>query len=350
MATRSLTPGAEGIAGKLGGSVLAAIRSGVGMTQESLAELVRQAPSTVQAWESGRRPLARQSVQDQQRLLRHLRHQGASPALINVLVQAVFVDSIYTDMLAQEGDPHPLSLVVPDRTTTELLAWPLTGVVPRELRTAAPRLHVPAGVRSSVARELRQAADAVPSNDRGAMMRRQVKFLVAHDEESRGWVAEQVRSETRVGVDLRSWTPAWAVARSQAVASSHQGDLEPLRRFIAQALSNEQGIEANLNYWAYWVGESPEVWTEDSDMTHGRSDWLGDRLLESLLDGVAHAPYRELCIHALWSLLRWRRHLAGPAATKHRIGEAARLGMESDQLSPEARSRLEQVLYLAESG
>lgn len=67
-------------------------------------------------------------------------------------------------------------------------------------------------------------------------------------------------------------------------------------------------ISANLNYWAYWVGESSATWNTDSAMTRpAASTWDGTSLLETLLRGIVHAPYRDLCAHTLWALLLLRR-------------------------------------------
>lgn len=350
MPTTALTPGAEEVAGRIAGAVLAALRAEAGRTQEQLAEQLRVGVSTVQAWESGRRSLVRASFQDLQRLNRQLRINGTAPALLHVLDQALLVDAIYSDM-ANDGDaPHPLALVVPDRTLTELLAWPLSGAPPRQLRSSrAARLHVSPGVRDSVASSLRAAADRSAPDERGAMMRRQVKFLVAENGPSQDWLRQYAALDVRAQTDLGSWSPQWAVARSQAVSSAHAGDLDPLRRFIHHGLSDDAGIEANLSYWAYWVGEHTALWTEDADMTRPAPDWTGDRLLASLIDGVVHAPYRELCVHALWSLLRSRRHLIRDRRTARRVLDAAETSLACDSLDGDARRRLEQVQYLAES-
>lgn len=350
MAHRTLTAGADELAGRVGGAVLAAIRSGMGTTQEQLAERLQIGLSTVQAWEAGRRPLVNASYQDLQRLNRRLRQDGATPALMNVLDQALLVDTIYTDMAVDDGEQHPLALVVPDRTVTELLAWPLTGTPPRDLNGTKARLHVPAGVRDAVALSLTTAADRNHALDeRGAMMRRQVKFLVGGVPGCQGWVDTQIAAEVRATPDLRTWSPHWAVARSQAVATAHAGDLEPLRRFIERGLADDAGIEANLNYWAYWVGEHSVPWTQDSDMARAATDWSGDRLLDSLVEGVVHAPYRELCVHALWALLRRRSHLLKSADVPARVSQAAEQALATGELDVGARRRLEQVLYLTES-
>lgn len=348
MSGPTLTAGAGELAGRIGGAVLAAIRTELHQTQEALAERMRVGLSTIQAWESGRRPLVNASYQDLQRLNRRLRVDGASPALMHVLDQALLVDSIYTDMIAAEPGQHPLELIVPDRTLTELLVWPLTGVPPRQLRSSRTRLHVAAGVRDAVAAGLRAAADRSRLDERGAMMRRQVKFLVAGNAASEDWIRVRASADVRSIPDLRSWSPQWAVTRSQAVSTAHSGDLEPLRRFIDRGLADDLGIAANLNYWAYWVGERTTPWTEDADMNRA-AEWSGERLLDSLIDGVVHAPYRELCVHALWALLRNRSYLLRRHQAAARVAAAAAIALDTVELDADARRRLEQVRYLAES-
>jgi transcriptional regulator with XRE-family HTH domain len=349
MVGRALTAGADELAGRIGGAVLAAIRTELRHTQEALAEQMQVGLSTVQAWESGRRPLVNASFQDLQRLNRRLRVDGAAPGLMHVLDQALLVDSIYIDIATAEASQHPLALIVPDRTLTELLAWPITGTPPRQLRSTRARLQVAPGVRDAIAAGLRDAADRSALDERGAMMRRQVKFLVAENPASAEWVRAQVAAEVRSHTDLRTWSPEWTVTRSQAVSSAHAGDLDPLRRFIDQGLAGEALVDANLNYWAYWVGEHTAPWTQDADMIRLPADWSGERLLDSLVDGIVHAPYRELCVHALWALLRRRSHLIRRDQTAGRITAAADVALSTVELDAAARRRLEQVRYLAES-
>lgn len=350
MVDDTLTASADELAGRIGGAVLAAIRTELHISQEALAERLQVGLGTVQAWESGRRPLVKASFQDLQRISRRLRLEGAPSELLHVLDQALLVDSIYIDMRSADQDRHPLALIVPDRTLTELLAWPLTGDPPRQLRTTKARLHIAPGVRDAVAASLREVADRSAPDERGAMMRRQVKFLVADNPASAEWVRAQVLADVRSHPDIRTWSPQWAVARSQAVSMAHAGDLDPLRRFITQGLADETAADANLNYWAYWVGEHATPWTQDADMTRrAAAGWSGDRLLDSLVDGVAHAPYRELCIHTLWALLRRRSHLMRRGRGAERVTETADLVLSRAELTNDARRRLEQVRYLAES-
>lgn len=349
MARRALTAGEAEVSGRVAGAVLAAVRAEVGRTQDTLAQDLDVGVTTVQGWESGRRPLVRASFQDLQRLMRQLRLAGAAPALMHVLDQALLVDAIYADLAVPSAKQHPLALVVPDRTMTELLAWPLTGVLPRHLHGTKARLLIPSAVQDAVAGELRAAADRTGFDQRGAMLRRQVKYLVTSNQRSDDWVRAQSAADIRAQPDLRTWSPAWPLARSQAVSAAHDGDREPLRLFIDRALSSDAAIEANLAYWAYWVGEHDALWTTDADMIRAGSDWTGERLLNSLVGGVVQAPYRELSIHALWALLQKKGRLLRRPGVAGRVSDAAKKVLDSSELDSESRRRVEQVRYLAES-
>lgn len=80
-----------------------------------------------------------------------------------------------------------------------------------------------------------------------------------------------------------------------------------------------------------------------------RSEWFGERLLDSLIDGIVTAPYRELCVHALWALLRQRGHLLKQPEVALRASVATRRALDGTELEESSRRRLEQVNYLAES-
>lgn len=163
------------------------------------------------------------------------------------------------------------------------------------------------------------------------------------------WVRARAAQDVRAHVNLRTWSPLWPVARSQAMSSAQVGDPEPLRQFIERGLGDDTTMGANLTYWAYWVGEHTAAWTRDADMINPSADWPGDRLLDSLIHGVTKAPYRELCIHSLWALLRQRGRLLRRPAAADRVRRAAELALDTATLEISARQRLEQIRYLAES-
>jgi hypothetical protein len=184
------------------------------------------------------------------------------------------------------------------------------------------------------------------------MLRRQARFLLAQadDPAARQWAASTEARDLRAPGDLRTWTPRWAAARSTAHVAAAAGNLDPLHRFIDQGLADDRLISANLNYWAYWSGEAPGTWNADSAMTRpAASTWDGTLLLGTLLRGIVHAPYRDLCAHTLWALLLLRHPQLTSPRQLTAIKSAVSHALQAGALRPSARQRLEQVSYLTRS-
>jgi transcriptional regulator with XRE-family HTH domain len=349
-----LTAGKGGVlAGRVGGAVLATMRTRIPLTQEELAERLQVSPTTVQAWERGRKPLVNMPFARLQSLRRELDATGADPGLLRLWDKALDADVMLAALDTTDPERHPLAQVVPDRTATELLAWPISGQLPRQLAKTNAVLPVGRGELSAVTAALREVADrAGGDGEKPSMLRRQVKFLLAmtDDPVARQWAAEAELGDLRSPGDLRQWTPRWPVARSAAHAAAAAGDLDPLHRFIDQGLSDDRLISANLNYWAYWAGEYAAPWNGDSAMTQpGDDTWTGTRLLGTLLRGIVHAPYRDLCAHALWALLLRQRQLAASPQRRSQIQSAVSQALQAGGLAPSARQQLEQVNYLVGS-
>jgi transcriptional regulator with XRE-family HTH domain len=354
LSATGLTAGQGGVlAGRVGGAVLAAMRAQIPMTQEELAERLRVSLSTVQAWERGRKPLVNVPYTRLQSLHREMDAAGASPDLLALWDKALGADVVLAALDTPDPERHPLALVVPDRTATELLAWPLSGQLPRQLAKTKADLAVGHGELAVVTAALREAADrAGGDGEQPGMLRRQVKYLLAQadDPAARQWAADAELSDLRAPGNLRQWTPGWAVARSAAHTAAAAGDLDPIHRFIDRGLIDDRLINANLNYWAYWAGEYPAPWHGDSAMTQPGDDaWSGTRLLGTLLRGIVHAPYRDLCALSLWALLLRRRHLAASPQRRTQIESAVSQALQAGGLAPSARQCLEQVNYLARS-
>jgi transcriptional regulator with XRE-family HTH domain len=344
-----LTGCEAGVSGRVAGAVLRAVRSQVGLTQADLAERLDAGLTTVQGWETGRRPLVNVRYGELQRIRRTLQAAGARPSLLRVWDQALTADSILEWMDTRDPQAHPLAWVVPDRTLTELLAWPISGSTPRELVGLQAQLHVESAVRDHLATHLRDVSDQVFIDGiTGAMLRRQAKYLVAKHRASGEWVKDALRRDACWRVDLSTWSPAWPVARSNAVSAALAGDLDPLLRFTREGLASEQNIHANLTYWAYWVGEINVQWGADADMvTAGSYPWSGEMLAGSLVKGLVGAPYRELCAHTLWSLLMQKRRLIANASVRGAVSEAVEVALSTTGVVSElARNRLDQVRYL----
>lgn len=334
------------LSGRVSGAVLAAVRRQVGLTQERLAERLGVGLTTLQAWESGRNPLPRLPYGRLRQVRRSLAAAGAEHRLLRQWDAALDADSVLADLDGVDPLEHPLAHTVPDRATTDLLAWPLTGQPPRALVGDNITLNVGRGERAAAAAALRRVVDVDGAPEpESAMLRRQVVYLVADDPASQGWLAEQRRRDAARARDLRTWSPEWPVARSAAVTAASSGDLEPLHRFLAEGLADEATITANLNYWAYWAGETGETWSADGLMLEPAT-WSGERLLETLLFGIDGAPYADLSAHTLWALLRARRQLAMDPAWRPRIAATVRRALDSGQLGESARIKLEQVNYM----
>lgn len=353
--TSSQGPGNRHQYGIVTGAVLRAVRRSIGATQADLAEALGVSLDVVAAWENGRRPLANMRVGDLHLHRRTMRRLGADQAKLSLLDQAVEADMLLAEIHHPDvpTNSHPLAMIVPDRTLTELLAWPLTGRPPRQLREddSATRPLMASAEQAALASRLRAAADQAHTDEGGAMLRRQTQYLLAQHDDSRGWLQEALGRERRGRADLSLWTPEWSVQRSLAVAEAIRGNPEPLAHFIDEGLASDQGAAANLTYWAYWTGELRTAWTSDSQMiSTDLHSWSGDRLLDSLLDSLVDSPYRDLCAHSVWALVQAKPHLIISAARRNRLlGVLDKVLSASNALSTTARERLGQVAFFARS-
>jgi transcriptional regulator with XRE-family HTH domain len=134
------TASTAGVRGLVAGAVLRAIRRFLGETQEATAERLGVSPETIQSWESGRRALAASSYIELQRIRRMLSAAGVPSNLLTVWDQAHVADTVLDGIDVGDLSGHPLAYLVPARTLSELVAWPITGVAPRQLRDGkAPR-------------------------------------------------------------------------------------------------------------------------------------------------------------------------------------------------------------------
>jgi hypothetical protein len=138
--TRRTSPGWPRRRGVISGYVWKLIREQVGMTQFQLAEELGVDLSTVQGWESGRRPLPAVSSGQMVRFRIRLIRAGAHPRLFSVLSDAFEADVVIDEAIAcgnRVGNArrHPLSATVHRRDLTNLITWPLTGLMPTQLET-----------------------------------------------------------------------------------------------------------------------------------------------------------------------------------------------------------------------
>jgi len=137
------------------------------------------------------------------------------------------------------------------------------------------------------------------------------------------------------------------LTRSTASALTRLGDPEPMRRFIADQLCDEAGECANLNYWAFWVGDFAEQQTGDAFIgTTPLTAWHGNRLMRHLLDRLyGNIGFLELNIHTLWSLIRIRSEMiTGPPVAQEMAAKVERL-LDESLVSMAARKELDALWY-----
>lgn len=348
--------------GRVSGYVLKTIRQTVGLTQEQLAERARVDVSTLQGWESGRRPLMAISAGAYLKL-RHLLHRlGASPRLLAQLDTGMEADRFIGYVMAAEGpidlDNHPLATWVITRPFTELVAWPFTGDVPNQLKEVAPlRRRGPSGAgpdmgvdekRHMVSHLQAAAEQAAKDSVEGALLRRQAHYVAGFDKSSETveWLAVMQRAEQRrLGSEVE-WTPSWAVVRSGAHTLARTGDEEALPSFIDVHISTDACEIANLNYWAYWLGEVTDPQLADTFMVELDVDsWHGDRLLKHLAARLTpDNVYVDVVCHTLWALIIRKPGLLTKKIADDLIGSVGRMLSEA-VISPQSKRELEEVSY-----
>jgi transcriptional regulator with XRE-family HTH domain len=354
--------------GIITGYLLKQIRQSAGLSQEGLAEQVGVDTNTVQGWETGRRSLTGTRVATLVELRHRLRQLGADAQLLASLEDAAEADYVLAYTLGTEpgaGSPdvHPLACWVPKRSFAYLLAWPFTGQPPIALRQpAAPTRRGPVAPAPVLTQEertrffthLRMVAEQSLSDRRlnearGTLLRRNIYYSLSWnpDSEASAWLREVEQHEARRLGRSETWSPSWTASRSLVVARARRGDREPLRRFISTALSSDACQAANLNYWAYWIGEVPETHSSDEFMAGDLGPWSGAALLRRFAANlVASEPLADLYAHSLWALLERRGRLvkADPQLARS-LAEGVETLLAEGDLSVQSRRELEQVHY-----
>jgi transcriptional regulator with XRE-family HTH domain len=354
--------------GLITGYLLKLIRESAGLTQETLAEQLGVDTNTIQGWESGRRSLTGTRVATLVQMRHRLRQLGADPRLLTAMDDAAEADYVLSYVLGTEpgkSQPaaHPLACWVPKRSFAYMLAWPFTGQRPIALGdhglrsrrgpvaqgpalTAAERMRFFQHLRLTAERS---HGDHELNETAGILLRRNVYYSLSWNpsSETAAWLRElEQREEHRLG-RFDTWSPSWAAARSLVVARARQGDKEPLRHFIRTALSSDACQAANLNYWAYWIGETDETYSSDEFMAGDLGSWSGVGLLRRFVDNlVTTEPLVDLYVHSLWALLERRGRLldTDPLLARALADQGETLLGEGD-LSAQSRRELEQVHY-----
>jgi transcriptional regulator with XRE-family HTH domain len=350
--------------GAITGYTLKLIRESLRLTQVQLAERLMVDLSTVQGWETGRRPLISLRTGDFARLRVRLAQLGAPAHLFTVLIESVDADLLVADAVesgARVSDPelHPLGAFVHRRDLTNLLTWPLTGVLPSQLRDIprTSRPHGPVATHPVLSTEERIrffdhlliTADAHRDDDH-ALLRRQAIYLLSFDDRpsSKEWLFTEQRRAIRSVGHTDHPAAAWVAARSSVTALARRGDQEPLRAFVDTLLDSPKQEIANLNYWAYWVGELGQGHRDDSFMTSvsAARDWSGSHLIEHLLQRLKpNSDHAELNIHSLWALLSERPTLLVNTDLRALVQLRIEETMDSPDLTARARQELVSVAY-----
>jgi hypothetical protein len=324
-------------------------------SQDALAQAMAVSPDTVAGWETGRRPLAAVRVAQFMRLRAQIAHLGADPLLVRLLGTALEADQVldHARMVAgryERGDFHPLGTHVHRREVIELVAWPLSGRTPMGLPAPAARRgpaalmpEVSPASQAIVFDHLRRTAET--SAD-GSLLRRQALYLQSYDRraDAAPWMADQYHKTPR---RRSGWTPNWPTTRTLAAAMVRYGNPTAMIDFTGYGLADEPGHVANLNYWAYWVGETPAMERDDSFMPARLGPWRGDGVMRHLAarlktpTGVA-----DLAIRTLSALLAARPRLLeeDPALTTNLALTTGQL-IDTGRMSTSARQALVQVWY-----
>jgi transcriptional regulator with XRE-family HTH domain len=336
MARRSITlTGGQGYraSGLISGFVLRLARQSAAMTQEKLAESLGVDVTTIQGWESGRRPLSAISAGDFFRLCGRLCRAGAPASTGRHLREAIEADQVLAIGIAAgdawtNPDTHPLAASVHRWTMTNLILWPIVGKTPAHLHLFAPRTarRGPMATHPTLRSEERGrffdhllAVAEHADRTRDALLRRQAVYLLGFDDRANavGWLRAEWKRASGRRPREGNITELLA-ARSASVALAVAGDSSYLYDFVDH-MTGQIGEVANLNYWAYWIGELCDDHASDGFMLDPDTrSWAGVRMLQHLLQRVdPTSPQLPLNLATLHALVASRPSLlSGPPAAR----------------------------------
>lgn len=329
MARRTTTlTGSQGFRsiGVVAGYVLKVGRLAASITQEQLAESFHVDVSTIQGWESGRRPLASTSAGELLNLGHFLARSGAPASIVGHLHEAVIADFIISTAIQFDGERvllsgHPLANSVLRRSIANLVTWPFTGTLPQHLadfrRTSVGRGPVAKSPTLGSAAGTRFFDHLMAVSDRAAgdgeeLLLRQATYLLGFDRRpsAKSWIGEFHGS-----LNLRNNDPlldlhGHLASRSAAVALAASGEGENVHRFV-ESLSGQRAELVNLNYWAHWIGETSVDRVADEFMLDDLDEgWSGTRLFSHLVYRLrVDAVHRPLNLQSLHSLISCKPEL-----------------------------------------
>ncbi|MFD5509095.1 helix-turn-helix domain-containing protein [Streptomyces sp. NPDC127051] len=342
--------------GIVSGYVFRVIREQLDHTQDSLAEAFGVSADTVAGWETGRRPLTSLAVGQMLAHRHRLMRMGVSPALLLALDKALEADVLLADALIDdEPTGHsPLGAWVMQRDLVEVLAWPLNGVTPEPMRgldtpprarrgPAPARPELAADDRRRFFQRMRRTAEEARGGD--FLLRRQALYLAGYDDapDTPAWLSQEQLAERP-----EDWLTKWLTSRSVAAVAARHGDRDRMEHFIATTLDDDDaGESANLNYWAYWIGESPHLQLSDDFIaTTGTPVWHGHKLLHHLVASLApDRGFFSLNTHTLWALLAARPGLLRTSAAGRTLRDRLPVLLDSTEPSTRARRELEGIRY-----
>lgn len=304
------------------GYVLKLARQSTALTQEKFAEVMRVDVNTVQGWESGRRPLSAMTAGEFLRLCGRLSRLGAPASTGRHLREAIEADQVLAtgiDAADKWVDPdnHPLAASVHRWTITNLILWPIIHKTPQHLQEFTPRTvrrgpvaqgpELDPEQRERFLDHLLTVAERAATDDE-ALLRRQAVYLLGFDRRAKS--VEWLRADwNRAGRrrPRQGDITGLLEARSASVALAVAGDSTYLYDFVDSMAGQSEEV-ANLNYWAYWIGElSDEQASDDFMLDADVQSWSGTRTLRHLLPRLDPAsPHRPLNLATLYTLIASR--------------------------------------------
>ena len=348
--------------GVVSGFVLRLARRSAALTQERLAEALRVDVTTVQGWESGRRPVAAMNAGDFLRLSSRLSRLGAPASTGRHLREAVEADQVLSTGIAAgaawvDADTHPLAASVHRRTITNLITWPLTRSMPQHLAEFSARVprRGPAVTHPeiSIEEQTRFLDHLLTVAERGThagetLLRRQAVYLLGFDgrEQAVDWLRAEWRRAGSRPVSTGDITRLLE-ARSASVALASSGDSTYIHDFVDH-MADTRTESANLNYWAHWIGELGNDQTDDSFMLNSDTRmWTGFQLLDHLMNRLTpDAPHLPLNLHTLHALIASRPSiLGGRPATRSGLSEVLDKLASGDRLTRTGRDQLAGLHY-----